>query len=139
MTEEMISVPKRIAQIVFDLAVTADSIASGVMDTEDITAMRQLAGILGVDPAVCTSDEFVAQFPHEYRAKRPSLDEYRRMVSEPRPDTAAAWRISIHRPETDAEVVARLGGYPEECAAWRCTKPADHPIHVIPETKEIKK
>lgn len=132
----MISIPKEVARIIFDLAVSADSAASGYMDTEDVTAMRHLAGLLGVDPALCTGSEFAAKFPHKFEPGRDidQINEFRSWVQEWRPDTGWARNVSVQRPETDEEVLARFGGkLPEICKVGRwhsqCGKPADDPIH----------
>ena len=133
---EMISIPKEVARVIFDLAVSADGMCSGIMDTEDVTAMRHLAGLLGVDPDVCTGEEFRAKFPHKFEPSRDidQINELRGTVMEVAPDTGAAWRITVRRPETDEEELARFGGkLPEICKVGRwhgqCTKPADDPIH----------
>lgn len=127
--DEMISIPKEVARIIFDLAVSADSACSGYMDTEDVLAMRHLAGLLGVDPAVCTGSEFAAQFPHTFDGIRP-LNNFRGTVVEWRADLGSAWNIRTTRPETNEEVLARFGGeVPEICKVHLCEKPADDPIH----------
>lgn len=127
----MISIPKEVARIIFDLAVSADSMCSGIMDSEDVTAMRHFAGLLGVDPAVCTGSEFVAQFPHRFDGHRP-LNNFRGTVVETRPDSWNVSNVRVTRPETNEEVLARFGGeVPEICKVHRCEKPADDPIHNI--------
>ena len=123
-----VTIRREDAQRIFDLAVGADSACSGYMDTDDVRAMRQLAEALGVDPAVCTSSEFVTQFPHVYEPGHPNSDDYRQTI------VTRRGNVTIRQPETNAEVLARLGGaISEVCMAgrWkgRCGKAADEPIH----------
>ena len=130
----MIEIPFEDAQRIFDLAVAADNACSGYMETDDVKSMRRLAVALGVDPAECTSDEFVHLFPHTFEPSFAGLNNYRKDVYELRYSVPPRWRglYSVNRPETDAEVIARVGTLPEVCGAGRrdrCNKPADDPIH----------
>jgi hypothetical protein len=137
--EEPVTLTFTDAQRIFDLAVGADNACSGYMDLDDVHAMRRLAVTLGVDPATCTGEEFTAQFPHPFHPGRPDLAPFRRTVSLNPPDTANARHVSVTRPESDAEVIARLGGTPDslcDVGPWsgRCGKTADDPIHQPEET-----
>jgi len=53
-----ISVDKRDLQIVFDTAVHSMDFGSGFLDDEEVTALRAVAVLLGVDPLVATPDNF---------------------------------------------------------------------------------
>lgn len=133
MTDEMASIPKEDARRIFDIACSMDQACSGYMDTDDVKAMRRFAVALGVDPAECTGSEFVSQFPHAFASSPMSLNSLRDWVVETREDTE---HIRTMRPETDAEVIARVGDVPVTCSAGnmfrRCGKLEDDPIHARP-------
>lgn len=139
MTEErMVSIRFEDAQRIFDLAVGADQMCSGYMETDDVHAMRRLAVIISVDPSVCTSSEFVTYFPHKFKpyTRDAILDQNRERVLKRIPDTGAAWNIEALIPETDDEVIARLGILPTSACGlsgrWGvCNKSADDPIHEV--------
>ncbi len=128
-----VTIRREDAQRIFDLAVSADNACSGYMDLDDVTAMRRLAVTLGVDPGQCTGMEFVTRFPHRYNATRTNVPMHRRMITEAREDTEHSVNIIVRRPETDAEVLARLHEVlPEICGAGgygRCGAGPDDPIH----------
>lgn len=132
MSEERapVNIPFEDAQRIFDIAVAMDTACSGFMDSEDVTAMRKLAVLLGVDPKVCTPSEYMHLYPHAFVASPPQ----RRQVIEHRADTGSAWNIRTARPETDEEMSARGATTEDRCAAdrWsRCGKPASDPIHNV--------
>lgn len=136
MTDETVTLARDDAQRIFDLAVGADQAASGFMETDDVAAMRRLAVAIGADPKECTGVEFVAQFPHEYLPGVPDLSEHRQTVSEGRPDIGVASGITVTRPETDREILKRLGVTPREVCVvgrWkgRCGKAENDPIHEV--------
>jgi hypothetical protein len=124
MTEQIV-IAFEDAQRIFDLACSLDNACSGCMDSDDVAAMRRLAVAIGADPAVCTDEEFRAQYPHAFKPGDADLWGYR-----------MNWGAAQ---ETDAQVIERLGGRPETLCdgggRWkgRCGKPADDPIHQVAE------
>lgn len=133
MSEDLRIILDRVdAQRIFDLAVAADQACSGYMDSDDVAAMRRLAVALGVDPRVCTGEEFVSQFPHRFEPGAVDYDVHRQTIVTSRPDVGALRNIETRRAETDEEVAARLGRTPEVlCRAsyGRCRRPENHPCH----------
>ena len=71
---ETIQVPKLTLQIVFDAAVESMDFGSGFLDTEEVDALREVAGLLGVDPRVATPDSHWAAY---YGGRKPSYYEGR--------------------------------------------------------------
>ncbi len=131
MTDEVISISKEDAQCIFDLALSMDGACSGYMETDDVKAMRRLAIALGIDPIEATPEEFVSQFPHKWKPGQPDVGAYRGWVRLDREDTEHANNISVRRPETDGEVIERVGPIPAYCIRGngRCGALESDPIH----------
>lgn len=112
------------AKRLYDLATDSPLVCSGSFETEDVIVLRELAGIIGVDLATATPDEFVRDFPHPFQS---FLEGERGWM---RNNLGQATRR-----ETDDEVCARLGENPDRCSAGsynrRCTRPASDPIHAL--------
>jgi hypothetical protein len=53
-----IGIDRRLLQIIFDTAVHSMDFGSGFLDDEEVTALRAVAVLLGVDPLVATPDNF---------------------------------------------------------------------------------
>jgi hypothetical protein len=114
------------AKRLFDLATNSPLMCSGSFETEDVIVLRELAGVIGVDPAAATPDEFIRDFPHPFHPFTIS-GEYNYVWD--------ATALDGRRLETDAEVYARLGDNPDRCSAGRynrrCKRPAADLIHQI--------
>jgi hypothetical protein len=140
MTDETITIrrdhAKRIHDILADIAEAWDDRDYGAtLDSDDTAAARQLAEALGLDPATVTDPIQLPSFPHAFAPGETDLDKRRRLAKR------TQGRFSFQTPETDAEVIARLGGPPGEvCEAggrsdgWgetigMCRKSAADPIH----------
>lgn len=139
MTDRTVTISFEDARRIFDLAVGMDEACSGYgsgyMETDDVHAMRRLAVAIDVDPAVCTSLEFVTQFPHAFEPGRPNLDDYRQRIVSMR-NSVNFGPIRVSTPETDEQVLARLAAtgvaltIPCGAGYWaKCGKPANDPIH----------
>lgn len=124
-----VQVSREDARILLDLAVQMDNACSGWMDSDDVAALRRLAVAAGVDPATCTPTEYRADFPHAYvHGESSDLNHWRRNVlrisREGSGRLTEAHNIQVRTPETDAEVVARLGYDPRErCKAGPYRRP----------------
>lgn len=66
-TEEILTVPKVLVQILFDAVCNSMDFGSGFLDTEDVEALRTTAALLGVDPKVATPDAMKGNYEHDYR------------------------------------------------------------------------
>jgi hypothetical protein len=62
MSDENILVRKDLLQIVFDAAVSSMDFTSGFLDDEEVSALRDIAVLLGVEPAVATPKEFKGKY-----------------------------------------------------------------------------
>lgn len=76
--DEMVTLPKRLLEELFDLAVNSTGFGSGYWDNDDVVTSRAVAEILGVDPAEATPRDFRKYFAHDFA---PYLDSHGR----PRP------------------------------------------------------
>lgn len=65
--DDLVTMPKEIAQILFDAAVGTMDFGSGMFDTEEVEALRSLAVLIGVDPIKGTPAEFVKHYPHAFK------------------------------------------------------------------------
>lgn len=70
---EEIAVPKPVLQVVFDTAVQSMDFGSGMLDKEEVDALRACAVLLGVDPRLATPVNVVCQYErqHEWRYRDP--------------------------------------------------------------------
>ena len=66
----VVSAPKDVLRIVFDTAIGSLDFGSGFLDDEEVTALRTMAGLLGVDPNEATPYNFRAKYPHPYDPHR---------------------------------------------------------------------
>lgn len=111
----------------YDLATDSPLMCSGSFETDDVRVLRRLGRTIGADLSAATPDEFVRDFPHDFKPS--DYRSERRWI----PNDI---RIYSSRWETEEEALARFGGqYPDACTAGalqgsrRCGRPADHPIH----------
>jgi hypothetical protein len=65
--DDMITIPKLTAQILFDALAQSMDFGSGFLDTEEAEALRGLAVAIGVDPLKGTPDTFVKYHPHPFK------------------------------------------------------------------------
>ena len=118
--EPMITMSLEDARHLFDLAIDTPLLCSGSFETDDVKVLRALAEKINVDPSVATPDDFVRDFPHAFKAWRPSAD-----LGKCRADRL--------------EVIERLGQgtTPDRCSAGgykrRCLRAQSDPMHI--ETK----
>ncbi len=63
---DQVTIPREVAQAVFDIATGSLNFGSGFLDTEEVEALRALAVAIGVDPMVGTPYEFAVRTPHPY-------------------------------------------------------------------------
>jgi hypothetical protein len=54
-------------KMLFDLVVQSMDFGSGFLDHEDVTLLRETAGIIGADPMEATPSEFRKRIQHPYR------------------------------------------------------------------------
>ena len=64
----MTEISDRLLRIVFDTAVHSMNFGSGFLDDEDVAALREVAVILGVDPAEATPGNFRCQYRGHHEA-----------------------------------------------------------------------
>lgn len=133
MSDEQIAIPKLTAQIVFDAAVGSMDFTSGMLDTEEVEALRSLAVILGVDPAVATPAEFRSSYGHAFE---PMPDEMIRRVftpyvAVPEPEAPGGWMTERHGELPDFT--------PCQVGTWgrHCGKPESDPIHRAAEDERL--
>jgi hypothetical protein len=88
----------------FDVAVSPMNFGSGFLDDEEVASLRQVAGIIGVDPAVATP----ANFRCKYRqAHRPQVYLDTPMFTGP----DGIWRNAYRgRKDFPADVQGKLSG-----------------------------
>lgn len=81
--EDIITLPKRAARFIFDVAVGSMNFSSGMMDHEEVEHLRDFAVLIGVDPMEATPLEWRLQYPHAfkpfkmYRATDPTMNRGR--------------------------------------------------------------
>jgi hypothetical protein len=122
-SDEQITIPKLTAQAVLNTVITSTDFDDGMLDAEEVEALRALAVALGVDPAKATPAAFTRHYPHPYRPFDSPADAdealgIRRVIAVQTADGWTTRRNDEPRPY-------------EPCSAgWpRCTKPATDPIH----------
>ena len=69
----MAEISDRLLRIVFDTAVHSMDFGSGFLDDEEVAALREVAVILGVDPAEATPRNFTCKY-RGHHAAEPHLD-----------------------------------------------------------------
>jgi hypothetical protein len=125
-SDEQITIPKLTAQIVFDAAVQSMDFASGMLDTEEVEALRSLAVVLGVDPAVATPSEFASGYAHPFEPMPPEMIAN---VYTP--------HVAVRDPFDGSWITERQGNMPEhtpcKVGTWGrpCGKPEADPIHQV--------
>jgi len=128
-SDETITIPKVTAQILFDALTTSMDFGSGFLDSDDVTALRELAVAIGVDPATATPGEFEKDYPHRFD------DETNRLLMARMYGLSSViQRISVNRaPYTTIEVDhSRMPDHvPCKVGSWgrKCLKPETDPIH----------
>lgn len=70
---------RKLVQILFDCAINSMDFGSGMMDDEEVSALREVAVMLGVDPDEATPCNFKCKYrgAHRTRHRDPSNDNYR--------------------------------------------------------------
>lgn len=131
MSDEQITIPKLTAQILFDSLAGSMDFGSGMLDTEEVEALRGLALAIGVDPVKGTPSEFAGKFPHVFEGETDR--------------TRIAWmvgalkQVSVVTNEyghTRTENVIDEAGLPDHppCKvgsySTKCLKPESDPIHI---------
>jgi hypothetical protein len=66
---EVTEVSGRLLRIVFDVAVRSADFGSGFLDDEEVTALREVAVILGADPADATPGKFLCKYRGHHKAE----------------------------------------------------------------------
>lgn len=129
MSDETITIPKEAAQRVFDALVSSLDFGSGFLETDDVTALRELAIAIGVDPNVGTPDEFKSQYRHAYEPETDRRLAARQlgailMPGQPNP-TGKPFNAG------DIDETAMPDFQPCKVGAWKrpCNKPENDPIH----------
>lgn len=126
--DDMISIRKEDLRHLFDLAVDTPLLCSGSFDTDDVNVIRLAAGLIGADAEAVTPDEFIRDYPHRFKPVSWRLER----------DRVPTGHIGYNgapetRPETEAEVMARLGQLPDQCMAGTynryCGRSASDPKH----------
>ena len=69
----MAEINDEVLRALFDVAVSSMDFGSGFLDDEEVHALREVAGILGVDPAEGTPANFRCKYRGHHEAK-PYLD-----------------------------------------------------------------
>jgi len=64
----MAEIDDRLLRIVFDVAVHSMDFGSGFLDDEEVAALREVAVVLGVDPAVATPRNFTCKYRGHHAA-----------------------------------------------------------------------
>ncbi|SCF42419.1 hypothetical protein GA0070618_6657 [Micromonospora echinospora] len=109
-------------RILFDALCHSLDFGSGFLDTEEVNALRAIAGYLGVNPMVATPSEFVTQYTHDFEASDAPTRPGKCWASGPR----------YGQPETPEEFAARVAEVTARCRY--CTRPADAAPHPQKET-----
>jgi hypothetical protein len=109
----------------------ADSAARDAgAELAEVGALRRVADMIGESPAEHTHG-YEAHFPHVFEPVPVSLTAFRQTVL-----VAMVFGKAIRRPETDDEVLTRLGGWPAPvCGVGTrpvCGQPGDDGIHLQP-------
>ena len=63
---EDVAVPRTLLQLLFDIAVGSMDFGSGFLGDEEVTALRQTAELLGVDPLEGTPYEYRKRMAHAF-------------------------------------------------------------------------
>jgi len=128
-----VTIRRKDAQRLFDLATDSPLICSGSFETDDVRVLRRLAALIGVDPAKATPEEFLRDFPHPFAPFRVDIERNEVHTGEFKTKLNGTLAVPVLRWETDQEVYARLGETPDRCSAGsydrRCRRPAAAPIH----------
>lgn len=124
MSDELITIPKLTAQILFDALVHSMDFGSGFLDTEEVEALRGMAVALGVDPSEATPHEFKSGYPHAFE---PMSEEIITRVYPP--------YVAVNAPEgwTTERKGQRPDFTPCKVGTWGrwCGKAEDDPIHQV--------
>lgn len=101
--DELISVPKSVLQAVLDSAVGSMDYGSGFLDEEEVSALRDVAVLLGVDPWTVTPSNVAcaARFGVGHKMKKMAANDWRR-----RSYPGAEWVCSACGVTSETEVVA---------------------------------
>jgi hypothetical protein len=65
------TIDREVLKIVFDVAVNSLDFGSGFLDDEEVTALRSVAVVLGVDPMTATPDMFKCKYENRHLAYPP--------------------------------------------------------------------
>jgi hypothetical protein len=71
--KKMVSVPFETLQKVFDAAIGSMDFTSGFLDDDEVSALREVGELLGVDPLVATPDNFKCKYAGKHE---PWSDDY---------------------------------------------------------------
>lgn len=61
-----VTIERRLLQIVFDTAINSLDFGSGHLDDEEVTGLRAIAEVLGVDPLTATPDNFKCKYTGQH-------------------------------------------------------------------------
>lgn len=60
---------RRLVEILLDTAVGSLNFGSGMLDDEEVSALREVARLLGVDPMEATPENFKCKYRGEHRTR----------------------------------------------------------------------
>jgi hypothetical protein len=135
MTDGQITISLETGQRLFDALITSMDFGSGFLETEDVEALRALAVSIGVDPEKGTPDEFIAQYPHQFKdpGERSAIAVMVGAADRQVGHWTGTWgdadnrwvdETVIDESRMPAYAPCRRGVY----GRW-CAKPAEDPIH----------
>lgn len=82
-TPRKVELPFEDARALFDMVCNSMDFGSGFLETNDVTVMRRLAVIIGVDPTLGTPRAFATQYPHAYQSTKMNCGHCRRIEDDP--------------------------------------------------------
>lgn len=126
---EMVTIPKETAQRLFDALAGSMDFGSGMLETDDVEALRALAVAIGVDPNKGTPDEFAAGYPHGFEGQtdRQRVAWQRGALTQTTAISVTGAPYTVNMIDEAAMpdfVPCKVGPY----GRW-CNKPEDDPIH----------
>lgn len=130
MSDEMITIPKLTAQILFDALANSMDFGSGFLDTEEVEALRGLAVAIGVDPATGTPLEFQRDYPHVFEGEtdRTRVAQMVGALTQSRAVSVTGQPYTANTIDDDAmpdHVPCKVGSY-----GRKCLRPEADPMHL---------
>ena len=101
MTKRSISVPANDLKALFDIAVGSMDFGSGMLDDDEVKALRRVADFIGVDPMEGTPSNFVKKYAHGFAGRE--VNQYDWTITDPFKRQAAGVRVIVCKYCTEPE------------------------------------